>query len=233
MVGDQNDIVGRIKAVLPARWFPLTEPGSTTTTPLLDGLLAGLGSAWSWLYSMVAYANLQARIATATDVWLDLTALDFFGLRVQRAVSESDPQFRARIEAEILRPRGTRAALIAALTALTGRAPTVFEPANTSDTGGWGVTGAMGYGVAGGYGDLHLPFQAFVTAFRPAGGGVADVAGYANRSTFNIGAGGYGVGAIEYASDSLVLGQITDAMIQSTVVNVMPEATIAWLRISS
>jgi hypothetical protein len=232
MVGDTADMVGRIRAVLPARWWPLTAPGATSATPLLDGLLTGLAWAWSWLYGLIAYANLQARIATATDVWLDLIALDFFGLRVQRGVSESDIQFGARIEAEVLRPRGTRAALIQALTQLTGRTPTVFEPANTTDTGGWS-TGGMGYGVAGGYGDLQLPFQAFVTAFRPAGGGVASVGAYGHVGGFNGMPGGYGVGAVEYAAESQVLGQITDAMIQSAVVNVMPEATIAWLRIRS
>ena len=310
-IGDQNDIAGRIRSALPARWFPLTAPGSASATPVLDGVLAGLGWVWAWLYSMITYANLQTRLATSTDVWLDLLALDFFGLRVQRLSPESDTQFRTRIKAEILRPRATRAAVAQALTDLTGRAPVIFEPARPADTGGYTI-GGVGYGVGGGYGDLHLPFQAFITAYRPHGGGVANVAGYSGLTpavvtptsggsiTDNTGAvftmnaglqvlrnnavvagsqalqitlvsgvcwaqstnsgnpwyaytggsfhlqggspparvytgmpGAYGLGAIEYASTSMIQGQITDAMIQAAVTNTMPEATIAWLRISS
>ena len=87
--------------------------------------------------------------------------------------------------------------------------------------------------MAGGYGSLALPFQAFVTAYRPSGGGVSTVGAYGNASTFLYGAGGYGGGAIEYAGTSMVSGQVTDAMIQSVVVATMPESTIAWLRISN
>ena len=310
-IGDQNDIAGRIRSALPARWFPLTAPGAASATPVLDGVLAGLGSVWSWLYGMIAYAGLQARLATATDVWLDLIALDFFGLRVQRLNPESDAQFSARIKAEILRPRATRAAVAQAITDLTGRAPVIFEPARPADTGGYTI-GGVGYGAGGGYGDLQLPFQAFITAYRPHGGGVANVAGYsgltpavvtptsggsiidATGARFTLDAsfkvyrngvyitlsqalqitlvsgvcwaqsttggnpwyayisgsfalqggspparvytgmpGGYGVAAIEYASTSMIQGQITDAMIQAAVTNTMPEATIAWLRISN
>ena len=232
MTGDTQDIVGRLRSVLPGRWFPLTAPGSASTTPILDGLLNGLASAWSWLYGMISYANRQTRLATATDVWLDLIALDFFGFGLQRAANEPDSQYRARIQANLLQPKSTRAAVAKAITTLTGKAPTIFEPANTSDTGGYSL-GGVGYGVAGGYGNLSLPFQAFVTAYRPSGGGVATVGGYGNPTLFPHGAGGYGVGAIEYASTSMVSGQVTDAMIQSVVTATMPESTIAWLRISN
>jgi hypothetical protein len=71
-----------------------------------------------------------------------------------------------------------------------------------------------------------LPFQCFVTAFRAQGSGIARVAGYGGPS-------GYGVGAIQYASLSMLTGQITDADIDAAIAGVMPTAAIAWTRISN
>jgi hypothetical protein len=254
--GDISDFVGRLRAALPSRWFPLPDPpdlsgtaelgefilgeaelgsvGSspTTQTPVLDGVLTGLASVWAWFYSLYSYVYLQARIGTATDVWLDMISRDFLGTKLLRAPGVKDAQYRAQIKAAILQPRGTRAALRQVLTTLTGRAPWIFEPANTTDTGGYNI-GGIGYGVGGGYGDLQLPFQAFIVAYRPSGGGIANVAGYGNLATFNYGAGGYGTGAIEYGNLDQIEGEVTDAMIQTAVASVMPEATIGWLAITN
>jgi hypothetical protein len=71
--------------------------------------------------------------------------------------------------------------MIQALTDLTGRAPAIFEPQRPADTGSWdGPT--LAYNTAGGYGSLLLPFQYFITAYRPTGVGVANVAGYTTTS---------------------------------------------------
>jgi hypothetical protein len=85
----------------------------------------------------------------------------------------------------------------------------------------------MAYGVAGGWGNLDLPFQCFVTAYRPTGSGIAVVAGWGEPS------GAYGQGAIEYASLAMVQGQITDADIYAAVADVLPVATIGWTRITN
>jgi hypothetical protein len=154
MTGDASDVVRRLKAVLPARWFP-------DSAPLLEGLLAGLADAWAWLYSLLRYARQQTRIATATDGFLDLIAQDCFGGRLVRAGGQTDAAFRAIIQREMLRERGTRAAVISVLTDLTGRAPVVFEPARPADTGGWGL--ALGYGAGGGWGKSRPA----VSMFRP------------------------------------------------------------------
>ncbi|HTN11814.1 MAG TPA: hypothetical protein VL154_12680, partial [Acetobacteraceae bacterium] len=45
--------------------------------------------------------------------------------------------------------------------------------------------------------------------------------------------GGYGAGAIEYASADMVQGQVTDADIYATAARSMPAATIAWTAIAS
>lgn len=215
--GDPADTLARLKSTLPARWF-------ADSTPILDGLLAGLASTWSWLYGQLAIVKNQTRLATATGDMLDTIASDFAGSRLLRRVVEPDATYRVRIRRELLRERGTRAALTAALTDLTGRPPAIFEPSRPADTGAW--NGALGYGLAGGWGSLALPFQCFVTAFRAQGSGIAVTSGY-------NGTAGYGQGAIQYASLSMLTGQITDTDIRAAIAGVMPTATIAWTRISN
>lgn len=216
--GDTQDILSRLKSTLPPRWFQ-------SSTPILDGLLTGLASAWTALYDLLSLTRRQTRLATATGSFLDAIAQDFLGRTLPRRTTEPDTSYRRRITLELVRERDTRSAVIAALTDLTGRVPIVFEPARPADTGAW--NGPLGYGSAGGWGSLMLPFQCFVTAYRATGSGIASVAGY------GIGAGGYGTGAIEYAVPAMLAGQITDADITNTILGVMPTATIAWTRIAN
>jgi hypothetical protein len=224
MVADTQDIAGRLRSVLPTRWFP-------DATPVLDALLLGLAAAWSWCFGLIAYVRAQTRIATATDVWLDIVAEDFFGSGLARRVAESDAALRLRIQQAIFQGHATRTALARALIELTGQAPIIFEPARTMDTGGYGgtVTGPAGlyYGQMGGWGSLELPFQCFVTAFRPTGSGIAMIEGWGAP------AAGYGLGAMQYATLAMVEGQVTDLDINAAIAAVMPAATISWARISS
>ena len=60
MTGDSQDLLLRLKQVLPLRWFP-------DDTPVLDTLLNGLGWAWVWVYGLLQYAISQARISTANS----------------------------------------------------------------------------------------------------------------------------------------------------------------------
>lgn len=223
MIGDANDMKGRLQALLPLRWFP-------DSTPVLSAVLSGLADAWSWLYTMLGYVQLQTRIASATDTFLDLISQDFLGTTLPRRFGETDASFRARIQRELLRPRGTRAALVNELTNLTGRTPVVFEPARPADTGGW--TKALGYGAAGGYGSVNLPFQVFVTAFRPLGTGVPRVAGWGHQPVVAA-AGGWGTGAVQYASLAMVQSQVTDSDINQAIASTVPVAVTAWTRISN
>jgi len=219
MTGDQSDMLARIKAVLPIRWFP-------DTTPVLDGLLTGLAWAWAWIYSLLTYVRTQTRIATATDVWLDIIANDFFGSRLERRAGQDDDAFRLLIQSNLLREHGTRQAIISAVQDLTGRTPAIFEPMRTTDTGGYAI-GGVGYGAAGGWGSMALPFQCFVTAYRPSGSGIALVSGWGDSM------GAYGTGAIEYASLAMVQGQVTDNDISAAIADVLPVASIAWTRIQN
>ncbi len=224
MTGDTPDILGRLKAVLPTRWFP-------DASPVLESVLTGLSSGWAIVYGLVQYVQAQTRIASATGVWLDLIGLDFFGYMFVRMAGQSDDSFRFRIQTEMFRPRATRLAVSAALKDLTGRTPVIFEPALTSDTGGYGgilsnATG-LGYCCAGGWGSLQLPFQCFVTAFRPNTSGIAFATGWGGS------AGAYGVGSIEYGSLDMIEGQVTDSDIYAQVALVLPAATTAWVCITN
>ena len=79
--------------------------------------------------------------------------------------------------------------------------------------------GGVGYGVAGGWGCLRLPFQFFITAYRPQGGGISQLAGY-------------GTGGVPtYGSLDMVQSQVSDAAIFSSIPPLLPAATIAWARI--
>jgi hypothetical protein len=223
MIGDANDMMARLVALLPLRWFP-------DTRPVLSAVLSGLSDGWAWLYNMLGYVRLQTRIATATDSFLDLISQDFFNGALPRRFGETDSAFRSRIQHELLRPRATRPALVAELTNLTGRTPTVFEPARPADTGAW--TQMLGYNTAGGWGSLMLPFQLFVTAFRPLGTGVPNVGGWGHLPA-GAAAGGWNTGAMEYASLAMVQSQVTDADINSAIATTVPVAVTAWTRISN
>ena len=245
-VGDQNDMVARLKAVLPAGWFPVTGSGQPSATPILDGVLAGVAAVWAWGFSLIQYAASQTRMATATDIWLDLIALDYFGTVDTRKPNEDDATFAARIKASIMPPAATRAALTAQLVALTGRAPVIFEPARPADTGVWGSTAPgfvfsaapIGYNVSGGWGDLQLPFQAFVTAYLPITSGIGNIGAWiatnAGEPTTPTGVYyGYNVGALEYTTLAQAAEQVTDADIYAAIAAVKPAASIPWTRISS
>lgn len=219
MTGDTNDMLARLKSVLPARWFG-------DTTPILDAVLTGLASAWSGLYSLLAMVKLQTRIGTATGIFLDIASTDYLGATLTRRIGETDTAFSARICANLLAPRATRAGLIQALTNLTGRVPVIFEPLNATDTGGYG-TNTLGYNTIGGYGSANLPFQFFVTAYRPNATPVSNAGGY------STGPGGYALAPMFYADGNQNPGAITDADIYAAADSVLPAATVAWMNISN
>lgn len=155
--GDSNDMLARIKATTP-RWF-------SDSTPILDAILTGWATTWAFLYALYVYAKLQTRLLTATDGWLDLIAGDYFGNTVQRKPSQTDASYRLTIQANLLRERATRKGLVAMLTAITGRAPVVIEVTVPADCGAYHYL--FGYGAAGAYGSMSLPYQCFLKVYRP------------------------------------------------------------------
>ncbi len=210
--GDLQDVTARLRAALPRGWFP-------DVVPALAAVLTGCAAGFSRVYGLLQFVRAQTRLATVTGIWVDTISSDFFGLRLPRMLNEGDRPFAARIAKEVVRPRNTRAAVIQALTDLGCGNITVFEPRDSGDTGTYGGP-YLGYGVAGGYGSVLIPFQFFVTCTRPLGGGIANIAGY--------GTGGY----LAYGSLSLIVGEVTDADIYAAVASVLPAGTDAWVRLS-
>ena len=217
MIGDKSDQLSRLKSLLP-RWFG-------DVAPLLGALLGGFAYVQAFLFHLIAYAKLQTRVHTATGGWLDLISADFFGSTLPRSTGQSDQSFRTGILTNLLRPRGTRAAVVAALESLTGQTPDIFEPLRVVDTGGYGVP-TTGYSAGGRYGSALLPYQAFVTAYRPAGSGVPVVAGY------GIPTGAYSTPSrSEYVNLASTLDVVTDSEIYAAIDRVKVAGTIIWTRI--
>lgn len=217
--GDNRDILKRIKSLIPS-WFG-------DSSPILDAVIMGLANGLAFIYSLYAYAKLQTRILTATDGWLDMIAADYFGAALLRAAYQSNTSFRARIIINLFRERATRNGITKVLIALTGRAPIIIEPQRPLDTGAYSATNS-GYGMAGAYGSLLLPFQAFVQAYRPSSSGIPLVAGYGASTA------GYGTPSrADYASISQIQGAVTDADIFNAVDSVKPAGSIIWVNINS
>ena len=213
MIGDSFDILARLKAVLPANWFP-------DQTPVLDAVLTGIATAWTSLYALLTEVQLQSRIATATGSFLDGASQDFFGQGLLRRLLEPDVAFRGRIASELVRQHATRDALNSAVVDLTGVLPVLFEPSRPADTGGYATPG-LAYGTAGAFGSMNLPFQVFVTVTRQPSDGIAIIAGYGTP------------GPLARANLSLVTGQITDLDIYAAIASVMPTGSIAWTHITN
>lgn len=171
-VGDQTDMLGRLKKLLPLGWFG-------DSNPVRDALLWGYAQALSWGFSLYLYAKNQTRIKTASDGWLDMIGLDFFGSNLLRLSGQTDASYLNRILINIFRERGTRRGMDQVLFDLTGRHPLIIEPARPVDCGCLGIT--LGLGVAGPLGSTSCPYQAFVTAYRPTGNGAANWPGIATN----------------------------------------------------
>jgi hypothetical protein len=226
VTGSSNNILSRVKRLIPNRWFKFA-------APYRDAVLGGLSDSAAWNYGLILYARAQTRLATAYGVWLDILAFDFLGRALLRN-NVNDDIFRATIRATILQERVTRNGMISAMTALTGNVPVIFEPWNTFDTGAYsgikaagGVQyGSMGYGVGrGGWGNMNLPGQVFMQVGRGVPAGIPNVGGYG--STVD----GYGVGQIEYSGPLLTQVGITDALINQVITQTRPTGTTAWVAI--
>lgn len=214
--GDSNDIVKRIKRLIPNRWF-------AWVAPVRDAILGGVSDSMSWGYGLIIYAKLQTRLATATGPWLDIFSYDFLGSYLQRK-GLGDGLFRTVIRSTILQERVTRAGMANALSILTGSAPIIFEPWNTGDTGGYGQ-GTFAYGKSGGWGSIQLPGQCFIKVRRNVGSGVPRAGGYGSS------VGGYGKGSTEYDGPSIDQIGVTDDLIYATIEATKPTGVTCWTQI--
>jgi len=216
-VGDQTDMFGRLKSLLPVGWFG-------DNNPIRDAALWGYAQALSWGYTLYLYAQAQTRIKTASDGWLDMIGLDFFGNNLIRYSTQLDPSYRNRILINIFRERTTRHGMDQVLFDLTGRHPLIIEPARPADCGCLGLT--LGLGVAGPLGSTSSPYQAFVTAYRPAGNGAANWPGIATNW--------FGLGQTSGLVPSTQLSpQVSDADIVAAIEATKMFGSTIWYRITN
>ena len=220
--GDQADITNRLQRLIPNGWFP------NGLSPIRDAVLAGYANIFAFVFSLIVYVRSQTRIATASDGFLDMIAADFFGNTLLRQANQLDTSYRSRIQSAIFLERCTRKAIIGVLTQLTGRAPVVFNPQRTSDTGAYNGPG-LAYNTAGGYGSMQYPYQSFVTAYRPKNNtGQSGLAGYGTPN------GAYnGPSSLEYVNLAQIEGNVQDSDIFAAVDSVRVCGTTVWVRISN
>lgn len=210
-IGSISDILSRLKAQIPSSWFKLSSN--------FDATLQGPAWALSTIYNQITYATLQTRIATATDGYLDLIANDFFGTNLPRLANEQDGAYRARILANLFVKGPTRANMSAVLALVTGRVPDIFEPSNTTDSGGW--DGAFYWDTGVGKWGAPMPYQAYVTAYRP----LTNSQSLGELDSWRWSFDSYG------AWSDLPITAVTDAAIIAAVESTRMTGTITWLRI--
>lgn len=180
----QEQFARRLRALLPTGWFPESPGGGEPEqAPVLNGLLQGIASVFSWSWGLFQSVYDQQRLGTASGGLLDIYAEDFLGNDLPRRTNESDDDYRARIKAALFPTLGTRPSLERALAASWDDGWRVVEPRNASDTKGYGSISAPSLGGGYGYGapDLRYgtrlaPFQGFVLiSENPASRPPADV----------------------------------------------------------
>ena len=226
--GDSNDIVSRVKRLIPNGWFGssgggnVTPGGATTPTPILDAVLGGLADTAASLYNFIVYTKTQSRVATSTGPFLDIISFDFLGRNLPRN-SRNDSAYRQVILSTILQERVTRKGMINAVTSLTGNKPTIVEPWSTQDCGAFDV-GNLAYDEPNGgcYGETDLPAQAFLTVSPPGQFGVPMAGG------FDLGQDALDTGSSELIDSTLVVGQVTNNDIYKVIAITKPTGSIIW-----
>ena len=211
--GDQQDMLTRLRALMPKSWFPISAPNETAK-------LSGPAWALSTVYAQITYAALQTRIKTATDGWLDVISYDFFGTALPRLINEQDGPFRARILANLFVKGPTRADMVAVLTLITGRGPRIIESSNATDTGGWDA--GCYWDVPGSWGD-PLPYHCAIDVYRPS----QTLVDAGEWDTWRLAWDAYG--AWSDASPTA----INDAALIAAVESTRPLGTVVWMRILS
>lgn len=251
VTGDSNDMISRLTRLLPKGWW---NDGSfnAADASFITSIKGGLADGLAWIYSLLLYIKNQTRLTTSTDFFIDLSAFDFFGLRIKRKPGQSDQSLIATIKKEIFRERVTRHGIEQAVEDLTQTEVTIFEPKNPQDSGGWGVDFA--FDAAGAWG-ADLPFTMFITAVEPVGAGIPDLAGFdsasggwggsmgtgaAFSSGFSSGFGPFGMsdvgedgtgGAFALADPSLIQGIVTNQDIYNTIEATRAAGVTCWVNI--
>lgn len=180
MTGDVNDILARLRGLLPP-WFP--DQGSST---VLDAVLTGIATLLSGAYGLIAFGGKQIRLLTASGPFIDLFSFDYLGTLLRRYPDDTDASFGARVFAFLLMPRIVRSGIVQMLTTLTGRKPGILALWKPNDCGGWD-TPLFAWDTSGCWGE-DVPNQLTIVAYRPFGvPGVPNQAGWAGNPPIDQG----------------------------------------------
>lgn len=101
---------------------------------ILDVLLTGSALCSQLEYDNILYAAQQTRIKTATGVFLDLAATDYFDSALPRLLNEPDFVYSARIIDNLLKEKATFAALyrtVSSVMTTTAASVAVYEYGST------------------------------------------------------------------------------------------------------
>lgn len=162
----------RIFGRLPAGWFP-------SDGPVISSIVGQVAEGASLNNDQLFYAQNQTRVSTASDMFLELIAQDYFGaFNFPRRSGETDDSYRSRILGNLLIARGTRGAMIEVLTNLTGNVPDIFEPIRDAcawDQFGWDYPKTK-------LGDYNDPYTCWITIQPPPGPGIPLAYGYDSGS---------------------------------------------------
>jgi hypothetical protein len=135
----------RMASLYPAGW---ASPEAKQEGGAVRGVMDTLGISLAFEAGALGYVFAATLIETAQNGALDGKALDFFGsgfYALPRNPGESDAAYLVRLLAALLPGGATRAAVSAAVQAVTGQAPRIIEPWRPSDTGV--IDGAPGAGM--------------------------------------------------------------------------------------
>jgi hypothetical protein len=215
-IGDNADMAARIRRCC--------RRGSENRTRWSDALVAAAAVVLAFAYSLFAYAKAQTRIRTASGIWLDIVAQDFFGTRIVRAAGQNDDSFRSIILANLLRPQATRQAISDVIEALTG-----FAPRSSSRSAQWTAAPmASAMAAMGALGPMdRSPFPPKHFWLRIAHGSRAS-----QRAGYGASSAGYGVGSqAEYASLDMLGARVTDGQIYDAIAQSKAVGVTIWTRI--
>lgn len=162
--GDQNDVVGRLFRWLPQGWFP------SLVGTRIYALVSGAASLLASIYQMVAYTQLQIRLQTTTDGFLDLASFDYLGNNLPRLPGETDGTYSLRIRNEIVRQKLTRTAIDSLLFELTGQHPEITEAWRGADNMAW--RGRYGWRT-GHYSGRNFRYRVFIKTIHAGVFGIA------------------------------------------------------------
>ncbi len=194
-------------------------------------------------YNQLLFCFLQLYITTMTDAdELSLFAQDYIGYFPQLA-NEPNESYKKRIQSNLLRPRATRQAMYDVILALTGFAPTIFEPWRAIDCmGGYGGASSenysMGYGTHGLYGSGSYPYQCFIDVTIPIAQSMGSYPAYLGESStppyYGVGAYGGESGSNDvmwYGGQSLINELVTAEQLYQVINATKVYGTVCWVAI--